>query len=144
MSTFINYDDYRTRRTPRILDMLTGDSDSVLDITETEALSTITDRLGDKFDLAGELSKTGSDRNRSLMRWTLSLSIYILYSGVPDEQIPERVIKDYDDTIRELELIQQGRLSCSLKRLTNDDGSVKTRFRMGNNSPRTHDPFSYI
>jgi phage gp36-like protein len=143
MSTFLNYDDYKTRVTPRILDLLTGDADQLIDVAESEAAATITDRLGERFDLTAEFAKTGSARNRSLMRWAITIAIYIIYARVPDEQIPERVIKDYDDTIRELELLQQGKLGCSLKRLTDTGGDIISRFRMGNNTPRTHDPYQY-
>ena len=143
MSTFLNYDDYKTRVTPRILDLLTGDADQLIDVAESEAAQTITDRLGERFDLTAEFAKTGSSRNRSLMRWAITIAIYIIYARVPDEQIPERVIKDYDDTIRELELLQQGKLGCSLKRLTDSGGEIISRFRMGNNNPRTHDPYQY-
>ena len=143
MSTFLNYDDYKTRVTPRILDLLTGDTDQLIDVAEGEAAQTITDRLGERFDLTVEFAKTGSARNRSLMRWAITIAIYIIYARVPDEQIPERVIKDYNDTIRELELLQQGKLGCSLKRLTDTGGDIISRFRMGNNTPRTHDPYQY-
>ncbi len=142
MSTFINYSDYQGTKTTRILDLLIGDDDTILETVETTAIGIITDRLAERFDLPAELAKTGSDRNPSLMRWVIALCTYTVYARVPDDDVPERVIKDYDDTLKELDKIQQGR-SCSLQRILDTEGEVKTRFRMGNDTPRTHDPYSY-
>jgi len=141
MSTFINYDDYRTRLTDRIIGLLTDDSDYLLDNAEAEAIGIIKDRLSDKYAITAEFAKTGSERNKSLMRWTIAIVIYTLYSRIPDDEVPERVIKDYDDAIRELELIQQGRLSCTLTLNTDSEGETVSRIRMGSNDPRTHDPY---
>lgn len=142
MSTFINYNDYQGARSSRILDMLTGDNDTILLTAETTAIGIVTDRLAERYNLTAELAKSGSDRNSSLIRWILALSIYSVYSRVPDQEVPERVIKDYDDTLKELEQLQQGKLSCALQRIIDTEGEVKTRFRMGSDSPRTHDPYS--
>jgi hypothetical protein len=143
MSTFISYNDYQTAKSSRILDLITEDNDTLLDTAELTAIGKITDRLAEKFNLAAEFAKTGSDRNTSLMSWVLALSLYYIYARVPDNDVPERVIKDYDDTLKELEQIQQGKLSCSLQRITDTTtGEIKTRFRMGNSEPRTHDPYA--
>lgn len=143
MSTFITIDDYKGKRSARILDLITGEDDSILNTAETTAIGIITDRLAERYDLAAELAKTDTSRNVSLVRWILALSIYDIYSRIPDEQVPERVIKDYDDTMSELEKIQIGKLGCSLTRETDTEGETITRFRMGNNTPRTHDPYQY-
>jgi phage gp36-like protein len=141
MSTFIIYNDYQTRLSTRILDLLTNDTDYLLDNAENEAKAMITDRLGDRYDLTAEFGKSGSERNNSLIRFAITIAIYVIYSRIPDEQVPERVVKDYDDTVREMELLQKGKLGCSLTRLTDSEGETISRFRMGNNTPRTHDPY---
>lgn len=144
MSTFITYDDYKSKRSARILDLITSNDDTLLDTAEETAISIINDRLSERYNLIAEFAKTETSRNPSLVRWVLSISLYIVYSRIPDEEVPERVIKDYDDTIAELEKIQQGKLSCSLQGVINVEGDIKTRFRMGNNTPRSHDPYQYI
>ncbi|OGX23341.1 MAG: hypothetical protein A3K54_00040 [Omnitrophica WOR_2 bacterium RBG_13_44_8] len=143
MSTFISYTDYETRLSNRILTLLTEDNDYLLNNAESEAIGIITNRLQDKYSIGAEFAKTGSARNSSLIRWALSIAIYTLYSRIPDEEVPERIIKDYDDTISELEKISQGKLSCTLTLNTDDEGETISRIRMGSNDPRTHDPFEY-
>jgi hypothetical protein len=143
MSTFITRTDYDISMTSRILTQIIGETDTIIDETEETAKSIITDRLAGKYDLAAEFAKTDTSRNRSLVRWMLAISVYLFYHRVPDEQVPERVVKDYDDTMKELEMIQQGKLGCSLSRLEDEDGEVISRIRMGSSAQRTHNPFDY-
>ena len=145
MSTFITYNDYQASKSSRILDLLTEDNDALLDSAELTAIGIVYDRLSDKYNLNAEFAKTASARNTSLMRWVIAISIYLIYARVPDDNVPERVIKDYDDTLKELEQLQQGKLGCTLQRITDTEtGEVKTRFRMGNDTPRSHDPYALV
>lgn len=143
MSTFITRTDYDTTMTSRILTQIIGEDDTIINETEETARSIITDRLGGKYDLPAEFAKTDTSRNRSLVRWMMAISVYLFYHRVPDEQVPERVIKDYDDTMKELGLIQQGKLGCALSRLEDEDGEVISRIRMGFSEQRSHNPFDY-
>jgi hypothetical protein len=144
MSTFIEYDDFLVSIKERILDLLIDDSDTALASASADAQSYITDRLADRYDIAAEFAKTGTDRNNTLLSWMRALILYAIYARVPDNQVPERVIKDYDDTRTELEKIQQSKLGCSLKRLADCEGETISRFRMGSNNPRSHDPYELI
>jgi phage gp36-like protein len=138
---FILKEDYATRVSTSIIDQITGGDDELLNDAEKDAGALITDRLSDKYNVQAELAFTGDERDRSLMRWMISLSLYYIYARVPDEEIPERVIKDYDDTLKELDKIAGGRYGCSLQRNTTADGETATSIRMGSNNPRTHNPY---
>ena len=128
---------------PRILDLLLGEGNDILNDAIVDALAIVTDRLGSKYDLDTELAKTGTERNRSLLRWITTLALYIFYARIPDEEVPERVIKDYDDTNKLLERIQDGKLGCALERLTSETtGKIVPRLRIGGNEARTHNPYS--
>lgn len=140
---FIKKEDYETRVQVSIIDQITGENDTLLDDAEKDAGALITDRLSDKYDVQAELAHSGEDRDRSLMRWMISLSLYYIYARVPDEEIPERIIKDYDDTLKELDKIAAGRYGCSLQRVKTADGETKTSIRLGSNSQRTHNPYNY-
>lgn len=142
--TFITRADLETRVTSRILDLLATSADTIIEEAELQAISTITDRLSEKYQVAAELAKTVTDRNRTLLRWIEAMILYAIYARIPDDDVPARVIKDYDDTMAELEEIQKGRLSCSLTRVLDDTtGEIVTRIRMGSDPVRTHNPFEY-
>jgi phage gp36-like protein len=141
MSTFITYDDYLTRVSERIISLITGDSNTPLANACDEATGVINDRLSAKYNVSAEFAKTSSSRNPALVRWALSIAVYCLYARIPDEETPERVVKDYDDAMKELAQLQQGKIETTLQRLTDTEGEVISRFRMSNNTPRTHNPF---
>lgn len=143
MSTFLTTTDFQTRLSDRVIELLTGGVDTPLDNASNEASGILRDRLHDKYQIDGELAKTGSTRNSILVRYALSIAVYSLYSKSPDEEIPERVVKDYDDAMEDLRLISQGKLSTTLPLNTDSDGNTTVRIRMGSNDPRSHNPYRY-
>lgn len=141
---FLTKDDFYSRISERLLSQITSDDNDKLDAAVATAISKIRDRLDGKYNTTLELGKSGTARNGSLVGWALAISLYLVYGGVPDEEIPARVIKDYDDALAELGKINEGKLSCNLTRVTvtddNGDAVTVTRIRMGSNAARTHDP----
>lgn len=138
---FLTINDFYSRVTANIVDQIIQGDDTVITQAEIVATGLVTDRLCDRYNVEDELSKADAARNNSLLRWMLSLAVYSLYSRVPDSDIPERVTKDYDDTVSELEKISTGKLSCTLSRVIDASGTVRTRMRIGSNPPRTHNPY---
>ncbi len=143
MSTFLTTTDFQTRLSDRVIELLSGGVDTPLDNASNEASGILRDRLYDKYQIDGELAKTSTSRNATLVRYALSIAVYSLYSKVPDEEIPERVVKDYDDAMEDLRLISQGKLSTTLPLNTDSDGNTTVRVRMGSNDPRSHNPYRF-
>lgn len=139
---FLTKEDFYSRISERLLAQITSDDNDKLDAAVSMAISKVRDRLDGKYNTALELGKSGDARNGSLVGWVLSISLYLVYGGVPDEEIPARVIKDYDDALEELGKINEGKLSCNLVRVTKDDseGGIVTRIRIGSNKARSHNP----
>jgi len=86
-------------------------------------------------------AQTGDDRDRQVVRWVLTLSLYYIYDRLPDRIIPERVKENYQDTINILTQIEDGKKSVELTLLTDADSEELTKFRWGSRKARTHDPF---
>lgn len=138
---FLQKEDYNGFINARLLDMLVEGDDSKIVNAENLAYGFIRDCLASRYNLRAELSKSGLDRNSTLIRWTLSLSVYFLHNTVPDTDIPERVAKNYDDARKEIMAIADGKGSTTLTPLATADGRQKTRFRWGSSPRRTHNPF---
>lgn len=138
---FLTKDDYDVSINSDMLIQLIDDDEEKLDKAEADSAQVIIDRIGSKYAVASELQKQGSVRNRTLVRWMRMLSLYFIYGRVPDEQIPERVVKDYDDVIKELDKISMGKYSTSLQRIQ-ENGEVRTSIRIGSNPPRSHNPYA--
>ena len=143
MSAFLTFPDFQTRLSDRVIELLTGNLDSRLDDASNEATGILRDRLYDKYQIDAELAKTSTARNAMLVRYALSIAVYGLYSKIPDEEIPDRVVKDYDDAMEDLRLIFQGKLSSTLPLNTDSDGNTTVKIRMGSNDPRSHNPYRY-
>lgn len=136
---FLTKTDIEQRLTNNILSQITGDNDSLLDNAEAIAIGTVTDMLSGMYDLVVELEKTGADRHTNLKTWIVSLSAYHLYAHIPDNEVPERILKDYDDTLSILSKIAQGKLSTTLTPQLNDDETTKRVVRYGFNEKRNHE-----
>ena len=143
MSAFLTFPDFQTRLSDRVIELLTDNLDSRLTDASNEATGILRDRLYDKYQIDAELAKTSTARNAMLVRYALSIAVYGLYSKIPDEEIPDRVVKDYDDAMEDLRLIFQGKLSSTLPLNTDSDGNTTVKIRMGSNDPRSHNPYRY-
>lgn len=153
MSNFISKDDYkyqiRTNRLDQILEAADEDEDLILDSAETEAVGMIEKYLGTRYNMTTELAKSGSARNKVLLRWAKVLVIYYIYERVPDEMVPERVVKNYDEVMSALEKVEDGDAHIpGLAPVTVDDpnneGQTKpfTKRRWGSQIKRTNDGVS--
>ena len=141
-TTFLTRDDYPAKIALDILDQITGSDDTIIDDAEADAASCISDRIEHKYKVSDALAVTGDGRSRTLVRWMLNIAVYYLYGRVPDLDIPERVVKDYDDTIADLDRIAAGKLPAPFERVVDTTtGAVPTRIRMGSNPPRSHNPY---
>jgi hypothetical protein len=133
--------DFKSFLSTRMLAKLNGIDDAELINAESSAISMITDATAEKYDIAGELAKTGTARNATLIRWLAVLCSYFLYGDVADTEIPARVIKNYDDVLSELKLVNQGKISVQLDRITGTDGTTATKFQYGSDARRSHNPY---
>lgn len=136
---FLEKADIENRIPGGILTQITGNDDSLIDNAENQAIAYISDMLSALYDIEAETAKTGSERHQSLKTWAVSLSVYYLYAHIADVHTPERVIKDYDDTVRHLELIARGKMPTTLESMIKDTGQSIRPTRYGFNEKRNHE-----
>lgn len=139
---FLQPTDYNTFINPQLLNMLLSGDAGKLSDSEEMAEGYIFGKLSTLYNIREEFTRSGSDRNGTLIRWMLSLSVYFLHNTVADTDIPERVIKNYDDARKEINAVAQGKEATDLLPLK-VGGKVKTRFRWGSSPKRSHNPYGY-
>lgn len=137
---FLQQSDYNSFINPQLFMMLLEGDTGKLEDAEDMALGYIHSNLSARYNLITEFSRSGTGRNKTLVRWMLSLSVYYLHNTVADTDIPERVAKNYDDVRKEIEAVAAGKMATDLTPLQKD-GKVKTRFRWGSSPKRKHNPF---
>lgn len=147
MSTFITKPDYkyaiRDERLNQILESTDEDEDAILEDAEDEAVAVIKDALIGKYDIEQIFAATGAARHRNVLRWARVLVIYFIYGRIPDDMVPESVVKNYDDVLEILKEISTGERSVDLPVLTTPDSEgnaqPKTSRRIGSKAPRSND-----
>jgi len=141
MATFIDKTkDFKGFLSNRILATLNNEYDSELNNAEKLAIGMVTDACASKYDIEGELAKTGTSRNATLIRWMAVLTSYLMMGSIADADIPERVVKNYDDVVAELKAVNAGKMSVQLDRRV-ENGEKVTRFNYGSETRRTHNAF---
>ncbi len=137
---FLTEQDFNSRLDSNIRSQITEGNQEVLDGAEQSAMAVIQDALSATYDLDFEFAKTEEERHRNLIKWMLNLAIYFIYEKVPDNQVPERVVKNYNDAMSELRKLEAGKTNTTLQKMQDDTGDNITVFRWGSNKPRTHVP----
>lgn len=143
--------DYVGRISMSLLDlMLDEDPARIIADASKEVEDTISTLVGVLYDVAPELLKTSTLRNGYLLGIAKSIGLYLIYQRADDESIPEKVIKNYDDAMNDLEKISNGKKVLSLPPKPKDpnegggggEEGVPTEGmglrRMGSQKKRTH------
>lgn len=137
---FLQQTDYKTFINEQLLNKLLSGDPGKLDDSEEMAEGYIYGKLSTLYNIREEFTRSGSDRNSTLLRWMLCLSVYFIHNTVADLDIPDRVTKNYDDARREINAVAQGKESTDIMPLT-VGGKTKTRFRWGSSPKRSHNPY---
>jgi hypothetical protein len=131
--------DYKVYVTEKRLNMILEDQLSILEEAELTAQQVIDDHLYPYYDTPVIFGAIND--HRSVKRWIMVITIYLVYERIPDALVPERVVKNYDDVLNTLSRISDGKGVVNLPRLTHAvDGAEtpNTKFRWGSQPKRTH------
>lgn len=147
---YVTKADYKGKISVDLLNLLLAEDEStILAMSSNIAEDTISSTAGVLYDTATELAKTSTARNYYLLNLAIDIALYIIYQRSDDEQIPEKVVKNHDDAINDLQKISVGKISIALPPKAAEDDStgegeegVKTGGtglrRIGSQPKRTH------
>lgn len=133
-------------RNARLQDLLDDDEftpEEVFEMAVADTLSIIGDSLS-RYDMEAELALVGTERNRTVIFHAKNICVYIIYNRADDNDVPELIIKNYDDSLKSLQLISSGKMNINLPLISDDtdgDGEAdepKTKFRHGGEKPRIY------
>jgi phage gp36-like protein len=126
-SDILNYIDEDT------LDAITGSDDAIITSAISDSEELVSDYLKHRFIIADDLAKTAGDRNRSLVKCVVSLSIFNIFERLPSNVVPEARQESYDRAITWLKDIQKGTLDVNLTRKDPQQG-YNIKFNPGTKS----------
>lgn len=136
MSNFITKADYESNIRATILDQIVDDTDSIIDTCELEAIEEVSSYLFQHYDVATIFAEIDAARSKLVVAWCKHVVLYKLYERIPDDQVPDRIIKNYDDSIRVLEKVASGKMPVDLPRNLTEEEAAKTKFRSGGEKRR--------
>jgi phage gp36-like protein len=136
---FLTKEDLITSIRVNRLNQLIDDDNAIILQAISMAESAVKDRLFQHYDTGQIFNATGQGRSFQVVDWLKHITLYKLYERVPDEQVPERIVKNYDDTIAYLDKIAEGRQAVDLPRKFTPDGEKSTKFRWGSDRKRSRD-----
>lgn len=136
---FLEENDFKGTLSTSVLDTLKGTNSENLEKSEQLAISELS-CLYATYDVDAELAKTGTGRNKELVRILVSITAYYLYNTVVDDEIPDRIKENFEKEYKHVIAVCKG-LASSLDKLTGDDGESVTRFRFDADEQRSHDPY---
>lgn len=122
---YVQKTDYIGRISASLLDILIAENPiSIIAEISKEAEDIIASMAGVLYDIAPEFAKTAGARNYYLLNLAKSIGLYFIYQRADDEQIPEKVIKNYDDAMDDLEKISIGKKAIDLPAKVDTTGAA--------------------
>lgn len=129
---YITTTDIKARLQDKHLQQIVEQDMDIVTNAETTAIAVITDALYPYYDAEAIFAKRGADRDATIVRWVTTLILYYIHERIPDKLVPERVVKNYDDTMHYLLDVADGKKSVKLPTIDKDgDGLPDTKFRHG-------------
>ncbi len=75
------------------------------------------------YNVSGEWEKTDADRNGYILALALSIALYEIYQRADDDDIPEKVIKNYNDAMDALHAVASGKEPLNLPPRVDDNNA---------------------
>lgn len=130
---FLTNSDILKLITQDILDQITDGDSSLLDSTESSAITKMKSYLNSRYDVAAIFSASGTSRNPLIIEMLTDLVIYTLHARVTPHSVPEERARRYDEVIRWLEKVNKGELNVPDATLLVDaNGNTESPLKFGN------------
>lgn len=145
--------DYKSRISTDLLDKIISEGqstgDDILQVVSKISEDTISTLAGVLYNVSGEFQKVAGDRNGLIFSWALSIACYWMYQRCDDEEVPGKVIKNYEEVMEALLDVSRGKSPLDLPPKIEpgggagggDEGPVidgNGLRRIGSRQPRTH------
>jgi Protein of unknown function (DUF1320) len=103
-----------------------------------EAESIVIDFLYSRYNTEVIFAATGSDRSSTILGWLRAITLYKIYERIPDELLPERIALNYEEAMKLLGYVSEGRREIKLARRETSAGAPTTKFRGGSQTARIY------
>lgn len=112
--TFLETSDFDMQIQAVVRNVVSGNSEEVLNAAELAAIAEADSYLRGRFDTAAIFAANGSDRNPILMTYLIDMLLYHMHSRITPSNIPAIREKRYDSAIKWLEMVAADKLNPDL------------------------------
>lgn len=123
---------------PEVLNVLTR-TEGNIDTAIEEAIEEVKAYLTARYDVATEFAKSGTNRNKLVVKLVREVALYNCYNISNPVNMPESRVQKYKDTISFLKDVQAEKASITgLTRLTDTTNGGSNYIRFGGNTKRNN------
>lgn len=138
MSKFINIEDYDSTTRREIIEALTRSDDITLDTIENQCIAMVRSYLNNRYDCDAVFSRRGDERNDLILKITLNLCVYEVFSINP-QKLSQTIRDKHEQAIKWLEAVNNSKLSIDgAPLLPKEERLAKSTFLIKSNPKRVN------
>jgi hypothetical protein len=113
---FIEETDYATYINIEELAVITGGNPNIRRQAEKQAISKIKHLLSRQYDVEEIFSQTGTNRDATIVEYTIYFTLYILFGRIAKEKVPDDRYMQYKEAKDFFELLASDKINSNLPR----------------------------
>ncbi len=133
---FLTKDELKTKSHIEIIDAITRDDDTIVDMIISESISFMKGYLTARYDADAVFSKTGSLRDQVVLKILKAIVIYEIYSSHNPRMMSEVVKANHEQAIAWLKEVRKGNINPDLPTLSVEGENPKSSITFGSNPRR--------
>lgn len=113
---FLTDQDYKAFISDEELAVITGADLNIRRQAETQAISKIKHLLSRQYDVEDIFSQAGTNRDATIVEYTIYFTLYILYTRIAKEKVPDDRYMQYKEAKDFFELLANDKINSNLPR----------------------------
>ncbi|HBG39916.1 MAG TPA: DUF1320 domain-containing protein [Porphyromonadaceae bacterium] len=139
MSNFIEITDYDASIHREILDVLTREDQSIVEILEDRAIAEMRGYLSRRYDVDAIFSKTGNDRHQLILMMAIDIAIYHIFCIHNPQKLSQMRKDRYNRAIEWLKAVNNEEISIDgAPQPPEEERAAKATFLMRSNPKRVN------
>lgn len=136
---FIKLADYATIISDEELEVITAGSSIIRRRAENMAIAKVGKFLNRQYNVDMIFSKIGADRDATILEYTIYFSLYILYSRIAKDKVPDDRFAQYQEAKEFFDALRKDEISTDLPRKVDTEGKTEEDIvRFGSNPKLRH------
>ncbi len=138
MSEFLQKTDYDASIHAEILDSLTRNDESLIEICEDRAILEMTGELSGRYDCDQLFAARGKERNQLVMMMAMDIAVYHMFTIHNPQKMSQLRVNRYERAVKWLEAVRAGKTIIAGAPATTDPEKATGNYSMKSNPKRVN------